>query len=243
MHLIKLNAIDSTNSYLRALYANEPLEDFTAVMANTQTQGRGQMGALWQSQKGKNLTFSVFKDLKGLNLDHTFFISIVTTLALIKALEQFYIERLSIKWPNDILSVDKKISGILIENVIKQDKITASFVGIGLNVNQTKFENLPQASSLKNITGGHFDLNELVVIIIENLKVYFTKLKKGNWESLKQEYESYLFRKNKPSTFKDTKGLMFSGFIRGVSHSGKLQVIIEDEIIKSYDLKEITLLY
>lgn len=243
MHIIKLNATDSTNSYLKGLYAKQPLTDYTAVITEKQTQGRGQMGSVWESQASKNLTFSVFKDLTGIRLIYPFYISIAIALALIKTLELFSIPRLSIKWPNDILSADKKICGVLVENVIKQQNITASIIGIGLNVNQTEFENLPQASSLKNISGNIYDLNELAISIIENIKIYFNLLAKGNLNILKGAYESYLFRKNKPSTFIDVEGLMFSGFIKGVSCSGHLQVMLEDQIIEEYDLKEITLLY
>lgn len=243
MRIIKLNATDSTNSYLKGLYAKETLADYTAVITNEQTHGRGQMGSVWESQASKNLTFSVFKDLNDLRINHPFYISMATALALIKTLELFSIPRLSIKWPNDILSADKKICGVLIENVIKQQNISASIIGIGLNVNQTEFENLPQASSLKNISGNDYDINELAISIIENIKIYFNLLEKGHLDVLKKAYESYLFRKNKPSTFLDVEGFMFSGFIKGVSCSGNLQVILEDQIIKEYDLKEITLLY
>jgi len=243
MRIVKLNATDSTNNYLRALYAKESLTDFTSVIAKEQTQGRGQMGAVWESQASKNLTFSVFKDLGGFSLEHPFYISITVALALIRTLEFFLIPRLSVKWPNDILSADKKICGVLIENVIKNSSVEASIIGIGLNVNQTEFENLPQASSLKNISGSVYNLDELAISIVENLKVYFERLKDGKLDVLKETYESYLFRKNKPSTFKDIEGSFFSGFIKGVSNSGNLQVIIEDHIVKEYDLKEITLMY
>ncbi|GAA3637713.1 biotin--[acetyl-CoA-carboxylase] ligase [Flavivirga jejuensis] len=243
MLIIKLNAIDSTNSYLRKLSTVEIVEDYTTVIAKKQTHGRGQMGTVWDSQTSKNLTFSVFKDLSDIYLESPFCISIVTSLALLKTLQFFSISRLSVKWPNDILSGDKKICGILIENVIKQNKINASIIGIGLNVNQTKFENLPKASSLKIISGKVFDLDEVVHVILKNLEYYFLLLEKGQFDVLKNDYEAYLFRKNKPSTFKDEEGLVFSGFIKGVSESGNLQVLLEDDIIKEFDLKTITLLY
>ena len=70
----------------------------------------------------------------------------VMSLAIVKALERLNIPKLSIKWPNDILSANKKICGVLIENVIKQNQLESSIIGIGLNVNQNKFDNLPQAA-------------------------------------------------------------------------------------------------
>ncbi|AUP80436.1 biotin--[acetyl-CoA-carboxylase] ligase [Flavivirga eckloniae] len=243
MLIVKLNAIDSTNSYLRKLSAEEIVEDYTTIIAEKQTQGRGQMGTVWDSQPSKNLTFSVFKDVSRTQLEDPFYISIVTSLALLKTLQFFSISRLSVKWPNDILSEDKKICGILIENVIKQNKINASIIGIGLNVNQTKFENLPKASSLKIISGKVFNLDEIVHVILKNLEFYFDLMEKEQYDILKSEYEAYLFRKNKPSTFKDEEGLVFSGFIKGVSESGNLQVLLEDDIMEEFDLKTITLLY
>jgi BirA family transcriptional regulator, biotin operon repressor / biotin---[acetyl-CoA-carboxylase] ligase len=243
MLIIKLNATDSTNSYLRKLCAQELVKDYTAVITKKQTEGRGQMGAIWNSQSSKNLTFSVYKDVSKFKLEHSFYISMVVSLALIKSLQNLSINKLSIKWPNDILSENKKICGILIENVIKQNNLSYSIIGIGLNVNQTEFKNLPQASSLKLISGKVFDLDEVANIIIENLKYYFDILKKGDYDILKNTYETYLFRKNKPSTFQDAEGLVFSGFIKNVTNSGNLQVLLEDEIIKEFDLKAIKLLY
>jgi BirA family biotin operon repressor/biotin-[acetyl-CoA-carboxylase] ligase len=243
MRIIKLNAIDSTNSYLRRLSNEENLEDYTIVTAEYQTHGKGQMGTIWSSESSRNLMFSVFKDTTKFRLEYPFLISMVTSLAVIKALQSFSISKLSIKWPNDILSEDKKICGILIENVIKQQSLGNTIIGVGLNVNQTEFINLPKASSLKLITGNVYDLEEVLYEVIKSLKYYFGVLKRADYEGIKTAYEAYLFRKNKPSTFKDNKGLVFSGYIKSVTLSGNLQVLLEDEIIKEFDLKEVALMY
>lgn len=243
MHIIKLDAIDSTNSYLRSLSSKGFIDDFTAVIGKNQTQGRGQMGTVWNTESSKNLTFSVFKDLSAFQFENPFCISIVAALAVFRTLDSYMIPRLSIKWPNDILSADKKICGILIENVMKQNSINASIIGIGLNVNQITFDNLPKASSLKLISGQHYELDELAISIINNLKAYFLLLKDEKYDFLREAYETFLFRKNKPSTFKNAEGTMFSGFIEGVSNSGHLKVLLEDDVLKTFNLKEITLLY
>lgn len=243
MRIIKLNAIDSTNSFLKKLYNNEAVKDYTVVMAKVQTKGRGQRETVWDAETGKNLTFSVFKGLVGLQIEHAFFVSIITSLAIVKALESFNIPKLKIKWPNDILSDNKKICGILIENVIKNNQLDSCIIGIGLNVNQTQFNNLPKASSIKQITGVTYDLDELLHAIIKNLELKVDRLRAGNRKELKADYESYLFRNNKPSTFKNAEGKLFSGFIKGVSNSGKLNVLLEDKITKEFDLKEITLMF
>ncbi|WP_100610769.1 biotin--[acetyl-CoA-carboxylase] ligase [Confluentibacter lentus] len=243
MRIIKLNAIDSTNSFMRRLSSEENLEDYTIVMAKHQTQGRGQMGTVWSSENSKNLMFSVFKDTSKFNLEYPFLISMVTSLAILRTLQSFSITKLSIKWPNDILSEDKKICGILIENVIKQNSLSNTIIGIGLNVNQTEFNNLPKASSLKLITGNVFDLEEVLFETIKNLKHYFKILKRTDYDTLKAGYETYLFRKDKPSTFKDSEGLVFSGYIKNVTLFGNLQVLLEDDIVREFDLKDITLMY
>lgn len=243
MKIIKLDAIDSTNTFLRQLSWEQKLDDFTIVIAASQTAGKGQMGTVWDSEKGKNLTFSVFKKISCLQNDEGFYISIATSLAIYNALKHFQIPKLAIKWPNDILSENQKICGILIENVIQNSKMTAAIIGIGLNVNQTAFNNLQNASSLKKKTGVHFDLDEVMFQIAGQLKKYSKLITERSFETLKTEYESLLFRKNKPSTFKDKAGNMFMGFIQGVSEDGKLNVLLEDEIMAAFDLKEIKLMF
>jgi BirA family biotin operon repressor/biotin-[acetyl-CoA-carboxylase] ligase len=243
MRIIKLNAIDSTNTYLKRISDAEVLEDYTAVTAKYQTQGRGQMGTIWDSERAKNLTCSVFKDDSKIRVEHQFYISMVTSLAIVKTLQGFNVPKLYVKWPNDILSENKKVCGILIENVIKNTMLECSIIGIGLNVNQTDFKQLPNASSLKILTGRVFNLDELLQLIQKNLKYYFKFLERGNLEFIKSAYENRLFRKDKPSSFKDQQGNIFAGFIKGINDLGNLQILLEDDIVKVFDLKEVTLLY
>jgi BirA family biotin operon repressor/biotin-[acetyl-CoA-carboxylase] ligase len=242
MRIIKLDAIDSTNSFLKEMIYTEMVADYTIVVAEHQTNGRGQMGTIWDSDKGKNLTFSMFKDLSMHNVEFPFYISMAISLAVFKTLKSLNIPDLSIKWPNDILSANKKVCGILIENVIK-NKLNSTIIGVGVNVNQTEFKSLPKASSLKNITGVHYNLDEILHSIIKHTKGYSLLLQDEEYDAVKNEYEANLFRKNKPSTFKNTKGDLFSGFVKGVTKYGKLQVLLEDDIVKKFDLKEITLMY
>lgn len=244
MNLIKLDATHSTNTYMRELGAFEALEDFTIVWALNQTNGRGQMGTVWNSQPSKNLTISIYKDVSWLGISNHFFISVVVSLSLLYTLNELMIKNLKIKWPNDILSDSKKIGGILIENVIKNNQLQASIIGIGLNVNQTDFDSLPQASSLINITGRVFSLEELLDKIMGNLKTVFLELKdKHAFDELKKIYNNSLFRLNKPSTFRDKNNQLFAGYIYGTDQQGNLLVLLENKVIKSFGFKEITLLY
>lgn len=243
MHIIKLDAIDSTNTYLKELSVSGDVQDGLAVVAKFQTNGRGQMGTVWSSQDAKNLTFSVFKDVSFLDIEHHFYISIAVSLAVYDALNRLGIQRVKVKWPNDILSDNKKIAGILIENVIKLNVITGSVIGIGLNVNQTDFTDLPSASSLLLLSGQVYDLDEVLNMVLKQIDIHFEYLKSGRFKMLKSRYESHLFRKNKPSTFRNAEGALFLGYIVGVSELGNLLIRVENNIIKSFDFKEVSLLY
>ncbi len=219
------------------------LEDYTVVMAEEQLTGRGQMGTKWESEPGKNLTFSVLKKIGDIQVSDQFLLNISVSLAVYDALKQLQVPNLSIKWPNDILSGHSKICGILIENILLGNKIQSSIIGIGLNVNQLKFNNLHNVSSLKLLLGQTYDLDELLQSILLALKQNFSPFKLGKIEDMIAVYEKVLFRKDKPSTFKDTQDELFMGFIKGVSREGKLLVAVENNIIKEFDLKEIKLLY
>ena len=242
MQIIKLNATGSTNNYLKQLLVDTTLEDFFVVTTKHQTRGKGQVGAEWHSKKNKNLTISVLKKNPSIRLSHQFLLNVLVSLSIVKTLKHYKVPKLAIKWPNDILSDHYKISGILIENIIKSNKIDCSVIGIGLNVNQEVFEGLQNVSSMKSILGSSIDKNELLCKLIENLQIYFELYAKKGEKSLNAEYESYLFRKDKPSTFEFPDQTLFTGIIRGVTEFGKLCVQMEDAT-KEFNLKELKLLY
>ncbi|UII76647.1 biotin--[acetyl-CoA-carboxylase] ligase [Flagellimonas sp. HMM57] len=241
--IIKLDATDSTNLHLKRLSLTTNLGDYTTIVAKKQLKGRGQMGTVWQSDDGKNLTFSVLKKYKSLQVTNQFVLNICVSLSIYDVLHRLSIPDLKVKWPNDIMSGSSKICGILIENILKGLAIKNSIIGVGLNVNQTSFENLDKVASLKSISGKFFDLDELLDNILERFKFYFSELEKKKNAEMISQYERLLFRRDKPSTFKDATDTLFMGFIRGVSTDGKLIVELEDSILKTFGLKEVTLLY
>ena len=110
MQIIKLDATESTNLYLKNLISNIHLDDYAAVISQFQTNGRGQFGAKWDSDVGKNLLISVLRKDIDFDIEEQFYINMRVTLAVYMTLKYFNIPKLSIKWPNDILSCDKKIS-------------------------------------------------------------------------------------------------------------------------------------
>ncbi|MBK9224462.1 MAG: biotin--[acetyl-CoA-carboxylase] ligase [Flavobacterium sp.] len=242
MKLIKLDAIDSTNEFLKRILNDQFVENYTVITAENQTKGKGQMGTVWESEIGKNLIMSVLiKDFLD-DISQIFNLNIIVSQTVIQVLQEYKISNLSIKWPNDIMSDTKKIGGILIENSIKNDGTIFSVVGLGLNVNQLHFEHLPRASSLAAISNRFFDKEELLFSIVEGIKKNIQSWQEqSSW--MKQKYSDHLFKKRVPMPFQDSKGQKFMGIIQGVSLIGKLQILLENDAIAEFDLKEIQLLY
>lgn len=242
MQIIKLSAIDSTNDYLKQLSREKKLDNFTIVVANEQTKGRGQMGSKWVSEVGKNLTFSVLVKNVMIPNEKLFDWNIVVALAVLEVLERHEIQKVSIKWPNDIMADSKKVGGILIENVLKSGESFDSVVGIGLNLNQTNFEDLPKATSLKSLTNKNYDIFEIAEEIVKKIEEKYQQLDKSMtvfWN----KYHEKLFKIDKPLAFEDSKNNRFMGIIQGVTHDGKLQVMLEDDSITFFNIKEIQMLY
>lgn len=239
---IKLDAIDSTNDYLKQLSKKNKLENFTTVIANEQTNGRGQMGSSWVSDAGKNITMSILvSDLK-YSSSTIFDWNVIVSLAVAKALEEANVPNISIKWPNDIMADSKKVGGILIENSLKQDESFDSIIGIGINVNQENFNDLPKATSLKNKTNKTYNVTEISEKIALNIQAYYL-LKDDMLPIFWQNYHQRLFRKGIPTTFEDQKGNRFMGIIQSITRDGKLQLILENDTVAKYSLKEIQMLF
>ena len=114
MKVIKLDAIDSTNEFLKGLLGKQTVDNFTVITAENQTNGKGQMGSVWTSEVGKNLIMSVLVKDFLFDISQIYNLNILVSLAVFQALDEIEIPELSIKWPNDIMSDTKKIGGILI---------------------------------------------------------------------------------------------------------------------------------
>jgi len=243
MNIIKLDATNSTNDYLKALMQQQFVENFTIVTAENQTNGRGQMGSEWKIESGKNLTFSVLiKDLL-LEINHIFHLNVAVAVSIIETLSMLEIKNYGIKWPNDILAGGKKIGGVLIENSIKSDGEIVSIIGIGLNVNQKQFENLPKASSLSVLKNKDFDKQTILISITENLKRNISLIMNKNTDAIWEKYHLNLYKRGIPMPFERIDGAKFMGIIHGVNKSGKLEVILENDSVQSFDIKEVKLLY
>ena len=167
MKITHFKTLESTNQYLQNLL-NEGIDIAdNIVVTDFQTSGKGQGKNVWESEDGKNLLFSIALDMSFLKAENQFILTQIVSVTMINVLKNYLPEEsLFIKWPNDIYFNDKKIAGILIKNEIKGMMMGTSIIGIGLNVNQTSFDdNLPNPISMKMITGKDFDLDELLSAI------------------------------------------------------------------------------
>jgi len=187
MEYIKFDTIDSTNDFLKSLAQTRDFDDFFYISTDFQTKGRGQRTNIWQSECCKNVLMSIFLHPPW-NLKQQAVLNQMVSVSIVSVLQKFNIPGLRIKQPNDIMSGDKKIGGILIENVIAKNRWKQSIIGIGLNVNQTNFVNLPHACSMKSLTGKDYKVDLIIDELITELK----KHHKHPAEKLQEAYEALL---------------------------------------------------
>ena len=243
MIIIKLDAIDSTNDFLKKLSLEPTTKNFTIVTTENQTNGKGQMGSKWVSETGKNLVVSILLKEIIPDIKKIFNLNFAIALSIIESLDSYNIKELSIKWPNDIMSGNKKIGGILIENILKSGNTIHSIIGIGLNINQTNFIDLPNASSLKIIMNQEYDKNEILNKVLDSIQSKSIELKSNNTDFLWKSYNDKLFKREIISIFSNNHNKKFMGIIQEVTKTGKLKLLLEDDIINEYDVKEISMIY
>ncbi len=236
--IIRLGSINSTNTYLKELTNNELVAEGTIVCAENQTAGRGQRGNTWLSAKNENLLLSFVVYPKFLAADRQFLLSEMTALAVADLLKQ-YLKNVTIKWPNDLYVNDLKIAGILIEHSISGAAIDKTIVGIGLNVNQQKFDNsIPNPSSMYLETGKKYELELLLSKLCENLNFWYDKLLSNNNKLVDNKYINSLYRFGIKSWFEDKNG-KFEATINGVNALGQLSMTDEKGSNRLYSFKEV----
>ena len=239
-NIITLQRVNSTNDYLKHNLSNStPYREGTVIMAEDQYAGKGQMGGTWASQAGKNLTFSVLFNPVFLHPKNQFQLNIAVSLAIIQFLEPLLGKKLRIKWPNDIYVDERKLGGILIENIIRGTMWKHAIVGIGLNINQTDFdETYHKACSLKQMLGKTFAIKPLLNLLCKALSNEYYLLQKGTIEKQKEQYKSLLYRFEEASSFKVGDELMY-GKIIDVTTEGRLLIDFGDKVL-DFGIKEIT---
>ena len=231
-------AIASTNEEMQRLIGMEAMEEGTVIRADYQTAGKGHQGNTWSSERGKNLLFSILLKPKSLPPGTVFHLSGIVSLSLVDILDQRNI-RTWIKWPNDILAGSKKICGILIENSITGYRISDSVIGIGLNVNQEKFnEGIPSPTSMFLEKRCQFDMNLLLEDFRSALEAWYRELLSGNTGMIMDAYHSRLYLKGTRARYSDGKSV-FMGRIVGVLPGGELEMELDGGEIRRFGFKQI----
>ena len=247
--IISLPICESTNSLMISMAQTDLLNEGTIIITENQTGGRGQGGNRWLAEPGANLTFSFYLKPDFLPPSRQFLLNMAVGLAVCDCvLEILTLTSLpeskapaedlvvKLKWPNDILVNAKKICGILIENQIQGQQFSQSVVGIGLNINQKKFE-FPSASSLSMLAGMDFNKSEIVERLLMKLEERYRQLRAKDFKKLTEDYYSVLYWKDEHHEFQSGEKL-FKGTIVGVDEVGRLMVFVNGETT-SFDFKAI----
>ncbi|WP_323134429.1 biotin--[acetyl-CoA-carboxylase] ligase [Tellurirhabdus rosea] len=219
-----LPTCQSTNDVASELILNGQASEGLLVITHHQTAGRGQRGNPWEARPGENLTFSLVLQPSFLQASEQFWLNIAISLGISDWLVTHLHERMRIKWPNDLYVDNRKIGGILIENTLQGYSIAWSVVGIGININQTRFSH-PNATSLLNETpnDGEFVLENSLNSIAEALEKRYLALRSGRRDVLKAEYLQRLFRYQEEAEYV-SDGERFRGSIVGVGETGLLAI-------------------
>lgn len=231
-------ALASTNEYCKLLDLNT-VGEFTVIWAGTQTDGIGQQGNHWDSEPGKNLTFSIILKPTFLPASEQYKLTMAVAVAVAEWTErQLNGTPVKIKWPNDIYVGDKKICGILTSCNLHGGHVSDAICGIGLNVNQTHFANwIPNPVSLKQLTGTELDNGALIASLTEHIEQAYKLLQKKD-KTLKERYLSRLYRLGAASRYR-VKGTPVTATIEGVDDFGRLLLKKDDSDILVCNLKEI----
>lgn len=216
----ELLSVDSTNNYAMGRVHEGLAQHGDVVLAHNQTQGKGQRHKTWVSQDGANLTMSAVLHPAQQPLSHAFYLSMAMAVAVRHFFAQYASFETKIKWPNDLYWRDRKAGGLLIENVIQGSQWRYAIVGIGININQTAFEGLPNPVSLKQITGEDFSIvdlgKELCLFLQKGFEMFLHDV-----EGVHAAYHQHLYKMGEEVKLKQG-GRTFTATIKGVTPFGRL---------------------
>ena len=236
--LIRVEETDSTNRLIRDLMEKESLPEGSAVVADFQTAGRGQIGNVWESEEGKNLTFSVVIYPTCLLASHQFLISQIAALSVKETLD-VYTEDVTVKWPNDIYWEDKKICGMLIENDLFGAYLRASIIGIGINLNQAVFRgDAPNPVSLFQILHREVDREEVLRRFLSLFYRNYLSLLNEEYDELRARYRAALYRGEGYYRYEDANG-PFEARVHDIEPTGHLLLALRDGNVRRYAFKEV----
>lgn len=238
--VLTYDSLDSTNSTAAELIRKGEVKEGTVVMAAFQKQGKGQTGNFWESEAGKNLLVSIVLLPGFLKPEKQFMLNKIIALAVAGFVQELLPgKEVKIKWPNDIYVGNKKIAGILINNVIQGNSLSSSVIGIGVNINQEEFKSAaPNPVSASQLMHKNFDLGQCLSGLCKAIECWYKKLQSGFYNSIDENYILKMYRFGTCASYRVSNKEVVAK-ITGVSVYGRL--LLEDQQGKSYDfdLKEV----
>ena len=242
--IIELEQIDSTNSYAEQLLEIGNVDEGTVIWAHGQTAGKGHGENKWISQPGKNMTISLILYPRFLPIESLFMLNKSVCLAVLDFVHTLLPSgSCKIKWPNDIYSGFLKLGGILINNTISGSSFDTSVIGIGININQTRFDPaLPNPISIQQLISEETDIDKSLITLIEKLDHRYSQLKEGDFSLLDHEYRDNLFGINEERKFSKNSDV-FNGSIRDVDLFGRLIIETNDHLLRTFSHQEIEFIF
>ncbi len=238
--IIRLHTCPDTSNYVAKALEQGEYQLGTVILADYQTAGRGRRQKTWQSAPGENLTFSFAVDTTFLSFDQSFLLSKACSLAIANTLEKLKIPNVTIKWPNDLMTGDFKIAGLLIENKGNAKRI--SICGIGLNINQMEFPGLPQATSMAICRNHLFDRMDVLKALVKELEACFELIRSGDFDGVSRPYFDRLFG-SKEMVALTERDRRFGARIVGVEDDGALRITADKGFEKRYYLDQVKVEY
>lgn len=264
--IIELEEVDSTNRFLRE-YDGEEGQLMTVAVAHSQTAGRGQGTNTWESEPGKNLTFSVRIRPRGVPASSQYILLEAMALAIRSTLDtlvssvrswqmleehDFMAGRLvasgtdcrgfTIKWPNDIYWDDRKISGTLSECEVSSRGVGSCILGSGININQMQFiSDAPNPVSLAQIMGRSVSLKKVLRGVLQAFAAQLERIGEGDFAAIEREYMDCLYRRTGEYRYADAQGEFFAR-IEKVLPNGHLILRRDGGELREYAFKEVAFL-
>lgn len=219
--LIQLEEVTSTQTYLIDKDESLALQEFTTVYTNKQTLGRGQGTNKWESEKGKNISFSFLLRPTFLNPSNQYLITKIISLAIVEVLQDYGIENVKIKWPNDIYVNENKICGILVQNKIIGNELSAVYVGIGININQTKFSFALNPTSFFLEMKKEYSKEEVFQACMQRIISLYEEFKTGKLNNIDKKYLNNLLFLNQKRKY-EYNGKLIEAEIKDINEYGHL---------------------
>jgi BirA family transcriptional regulator, biotin operon repressor / biotin---[acetyl-CoA-carboxylase] ligase len=236
---VELPTVDSTNNFAMEKVHEGLAFHGNVFFAHEQFAGRGQFGKKWNAAPDQNIMMSVVLEPDFLTVSQQFYLSVCVASACVDLINNYIPNDLFIKWPNDLYWRDRKMGGILIENILQAGKWKFAIAGIGININQAEFpEFLPNPVSLKQITGKTFLTVDLAKELCNKMEDKYQQLLSGGFDDLLKQYNSYLFRKNEKVRLKKDN-IVFETTIIEVTTDGQLHT--KDAIDRYFNFGEVSL--